>query len=56
MFRSTPMYQIVKNLLYLARLTECLDQPDLLTWLSKRVIKEANLEVIYDVRTTTRVR
>lgn len=46
--------QAVKILLYLARLAEALEDPANLTWLAKRVIKEANMEVVNNVKLTIR--
>ena len=48
--------QAVKILLYLARLAEASGDLDNLIWLAKRVIKEANMEVVNNVKLTIRVR
>ncbi|CAL1546796.1 unnamed protein product [Lymnaea stagnalis] len=44
--------QAIKNLLYLARVMESLERPDDFIWLTKKIIREANMEVINNVKTT----
>lgn len=46
---------MVKNLLYLARLTEALGRFDDLVWLAKKIMKEANMEVISNVKIIKKV-
>ncbi|RUS70515.1 hypothetical protein EGW08_021727, partial [Elysia chlorotica] len=46
--------QAVKILLYLARLAEATGELDNLIWLAKKVIKEANMEVVNNVKLTIR--
>ena len=46
--------QVVKNLLYLARLAEALGQTEELVWLAKRLVREVNYEVIKSLGVTVK--
>ncbi|XP_059169859.1 small subunit processome component 20 homolog [Physella acuta] len=46
--------QAIKNLLYLARVMEALNRPDEIVWLAKKIMREANMEVINHVKITTK--
>ncbi|XP_005089362.1 small subunit processome component 20 homolog isoform X2 [Aplysia californica] len=46
--------QVVKNLLYLGRLAEALATPAELVWLAKKIVREANHEVIHNVKVTVK--
>ncbi|KAH9508651.1 U3 snoRNP protein [Bulinus truncatus] len=51
-FDETLGTQVIKNLLYVARLIEAFERPEDLVWLAKKVMREANLEVIHNVKIT----
>ena len=55
MFKSWLVFQVVKNLVYLGRLSEALDRNDDLVWLAKKFVREANHEVIHNVKVTVKV-
>lgn len=46
--------QVVKNILYLARLAEALERSDILVRITRKVMNEANIEVINNVKVTLR--
>uniref|UniRef100_A0A2C9JTH6 Uncharacterized protein n=1 Tax=Biomphalaria glabrata TaxID=6526 RepID=A0A2C9JTH6_BIOGL len=51
-FDDTFGTQVIKNLLYVTRLTEVLNLPQDLIWLAKKVTREANIEVINNIKVT----